>query len=317
MMPFAARRLVRGLLVVLLATFLAVALLSLAPGSVAASLLGDQATPEAVATLTTRLGLDQPIPVQYWRWLTGLARGDFGTSVLTNQPVIDAILQRLPVTVEIAVLAEVIALGAAVPGAIWAASRPGDVVDRLCAVMSSAAMSIPAFVAAPVLVYLLAIKAGIFPVTGWNPIEDGVGANLRSALLPAFAVALPEFAAFQRLLRTDLGTTLAEDYIAAARARGLTGSYVLWRHALRPSSLSLLTLAGISIGRLLGGTVIVESLFSLPGLGQLVIQSITARDVIVVQGIVAFVVIVYVLLNTLVDITYGAIDPRVRHEVAR
>jgi peptide/nickel transport system permease protein len=317
MLPFAAKRIVRAIAVILFATFLVVALLSIAPGSLAVVLLGENATPEAVARMEAELGLDQPLFVQYIQWLGDVVQGDLGTSLLTHQPVIDAILQRLPVTVELAVLAEVIALGVAIPMAVTAASRPGGVVDRISTVLASAALSLPAFVAAPVLIYFLSVQAGIFPVTGWGRIENGIGANLRSALLPALAVAIPEIAAFQRLLRTDLAATLIEDFVDAARARGMSQRYVLWRHALRPSSFSLITLAGIGFGRLLGGTVIVETLFALPGLGQLIAQSITSRDVIVVQGAVAFIVIGYVLLNTLVDITYGFLDPRVRREATR
>jgi peptide/nickel transport system permease protein len=314
MLTFAVKRIVRALAVVVFATFLVVALLSLAPGSLAVVLLGENATPQAVAALEAELGLDQPLPIQYLNWLIGVLQGDFGTSLLTYQPVLDSILQRLPVTVELAVLAQIIALGVAVPLAVAAANRPGGVVDRISTVLASVTLSLPAFVAAPVLIYFLSVQAGIFPVTGWDRLSDGLGENLRSALLPAIAVALPEIAAFQRLLRTDLGSTLTEDFVDAARARGMSRRYVLWRHALRPSSFSLITLAGIGFGRLLGGTVIVEALFALPGLGQLIAQSITSRDVVVVQGVVAFVVICYVLLNTLVDIAYGFLDPRVRRE---
>ena len=309
-----ARRLARSLLVVLLVTFLVVALLSIAPGSVATVILGENATPEAVAELNARLGLDQPLFARYLEWLGHAVQGDLGTSLLTGEPVTRAILERLPVTLELALLAQVIALAVSVPLAIVAAARPGGAVDRVGSALCSTFLSVPAFVAGPVLIYLFAITIPVFPVTGWNDLDEGLGANLQSALLPAVAIALPEIAAFQRLLRTDLVTTLQEDFVSAAQARGMSPAYVMLRHALRPSSFSLVTLAGISTGRLIGGTVIVETLFSLPGLGLLVSASITARDVIVVQGIVAFVAVVYVLLNTLVDVGYGYLDPRVRRE---
>jgi peptide/nickel transport system permease protein len=173
-------------------------------------------------------------------------------------------------------------------------------------------LAIPAFVAAPLLVYVFAIQLRWFPVTGWVPLSEGIGANLRSAFLPALSVALIEIAAFQRVLKADLVTTLREDYIDAARTKGLSARYVLLRHALRPSSFSLLTVSGVSLGRLLGGTVIVEFLFTLPGLGHLVATSVSSRDVVTVQGVVVFVAVVYVLVNTLVDIGYGFLDPRVR-----
>ncbi|SEP20203.1 ABC transporter permease [Trujillonella endophytica] len=308
------RKVARSLLVVLLVTFMVVALLSLAPGSVATVILGPAATPESVAALNEELGLNDSVFVQYWDWLTNALHGDLGTSLLTDLPVTETIWERLPVTLELALLAQVIALGIAVPLAIAAAARPGSVVDRFTSAISSASLSIPAFVAAPILVYFLALQLDLFPVSGWNDLSEGIGPNLESALLPAFAIALAEIAAFQRLLRTDLVSTLREDYIAAARAKGMSPTFVMLRHALRPSSFSLITLLAISTGRLLGGTVIVETLFSLPGLGSLVVNSITSRDVVVVQGVVAFIAVVYVALNTAVDVGYGLLDPRVRKE---
>jgi peptide/nickel transport system permease protein len=312
----AARRIGWSLLVVLLVTFGSVALLSLAPGSVASVVLGENATPDAVAALNAELGLDRPLWEQYLNWLSHAGTGDLGTSPVTAQPVLGAIVERLPVTLELAVLALAIALLVAVPLAVVSASRPGSALDRGITALSSVLLSVPAFIAGPVLIYYLALHLRLFPVAGWSWIDEGVGANLRSAVLPALAIALTEVAAFHRLLRTDLVGTLREDFVAAARAKGMSASYVMLRHALRPSSFSVITLAGISLGRLIGGTVIVESLFSLPGLGQLVVTSIISRDVIMVQGVVVFIAVVYVGVNTLVDLSYGWIDPRVRKAVA-
>ncbi len=306
------RRLGRGLLVVLLVTLAVVVLLSFAPGSVAQAILGDAATPEAVAALDAKLGLDQPLWAQYLNWIGNAAQGDLGTSPLTGQSVTTAIMERLPVTFQLAAMALAIALVSAVFLAVLSALRPGGPVDRGTAALSSVFLSVPAFVAGPVLIYFFAVELGWLPVTGWNRLEDGIGPNLQSALLPAIAMALMEIAAFHRLLRTDLITTLREDFIGAARAKGMNEWYVMFRHALRPSSFSLITLAGINLGRLIGGTVIVETLFSLPGLGQLLASSIVSRDLIMVQGIVAFMAVVYVVVNTLVDSSYELIDPRVR-----
>ncbi|WP_280401544.1 ABC transporter permease [Nocardia carnea] len=312
MMVSLVRRLGRGLLVVLLVTLAVVVLLSFAPGSVAQAILGDAATPEAVAALDAKLGLDQPLWAQYLNWIGNAAQGDLGTSPLTGQSVTTAIMERLPVTFQLAAMALAIALVSAVFLAVLSALRPGGPVDRGTAALSSVFLSVPAFVAGPVLIYFFAVELGWLPVTGWNRLEDGIGPNLQSALLPAIAMALMEIAAFHRLLRTDLITTLREDFIGAARAKGMNEWYVMFRHALRPSSFSLITLAGINLGRLIGGTVIVETLFSLPGLGQLLASSIVSRDLIMVQGIVAFMAVVYVVVNTLVDSSYELIDPRVR-----
>ncbi|MDP2287548.1 MAG: ABC transporter permease [Actinomycetota bacterium] len=313
MLRSSSSRIARSLLVILIVTFAVTAMLSLAPGSVAGVILGENATPDQVAALNEKLGLNQPILVQYWNWLINALQGDLGNSAITGQSVTSAIIERIPVTLELALLAVSMALVIAVPLAIISATRPGSRTDRVINAFSSMFLSIPAFVAGPVLIYLFAVQFNLFPVNGWSRIEeDGLLLNLRSAFLPALAIALPEIASFHRLLRTDLITTLREDYIAAARAKGMTGSFVLVRHALRPSSFSLVTLFGINLGRAIGGAVIVESLFSLPGLGQLVVTSISARDITMATGVVVFTAVVYVVINTCIDFSYGFLDPRVR-----
>lgn len=305
----------RSLLVVLLVTIAVVGLLSFAPGSVAQVILGENATPEAVAAMNAKLGLDGSFWSQYFNWLSEAVRGNLGTSPLTGQSVSEAIGERLPVTLQLAAMGLTIALLIALVMGIISASRPGSKTDRGINALSAVFLSVPAFIAGPVLIYFFAIQFQMFPVMGWSRISEGLGDNLRSALLPAIAIALTEIAAFHRLLRTDLIGTLREDFIASARAKGMPEWYIMFRHALRPSSFSLITVAGINLGRLIGGTVIVETLFGLPGLGQLVASSITSRDVIMVQGIVVFIAVVYVLINTLVDLSYQIIDPRVRKVV--
>lgn len=302
----------RALLVVLIVTAAVVVLLALTPGSAAEAILGENATPEAVAALNAELGYDRPLWVQYFSWLGTAVQGDLGVSPINGEPVLDAILARLPVTLEIAVLGLLIGLVVAILLAVVSSVTEGSALDRAISGVSSVLLSVPAFVAGPVLIYLLAVQAGVFPVSGWQHIDDGLGPNLQSAFLPALAIALTEIAAFHRLLRADLIGTLGEDFIAAARAKGLSRSYVMFRHALRPSSFSLITVAGVNLGRLIGGTVVVEVLFGLPGLGQLVATSIQQRDAITVQGIVVFIAVVYVGVNTLVDLSYGFLDPRVR-----
>ncbi|MFJ9127776.1 ABC transporter permease [Streptomyces sp. NPDC102340] len=307
------RRVGRSLLVILLVTIGVTLLLSLAPGSAAQVVLGPNATPEAVDALEARLGLDQPVWSQYGHWLAAGVRGDLGESPVTGQSVSEAIVERLPVTLELASLALVLALVVAVLLATVSAGRPGGPVDRSANALSSVFLSVPAFIAGPVLIYVFAVQAGWLPVSGWARVgEEGLGAHLRSAALPVVAIALTEIAAFHRLLRSDLVGTLREDFVEAARAKGLGRGHVMFRHALRPSSFSLVTLAGLSLGRLIGGTVVVESLFGLPGLGQLMASAITQRDVVMVQGVVVFVAVVYVLVNMLVDLSYQFIDPRVR-----
>ncbi|MFF0817225.1 ABC transporter permease [Rhodococcus sp. NPDC003318] len=310
-----SKRAGRSLLVLFLVTVATVSLLSLAPGSAAQVILGENATPEAVAELNAELGLDQPLWQQYADWLRSALTGDLGTSPVTGQDVTQAILDRLPVTLELAFLGLLIALTISIILAVIAAATSGRPVDRGISAVTSVFLAIPAFIAGPLLIYYFALKLGWFPVSGWSRISEGLGANLQSAFLPALAIAFVEIATFQRLLRTDLVSTLREEFVSAARAKGMSSKYVMFRHALRPSSFSLITVAGISLGRLIGGTVVVEILFGLPGLGQLVSSSITVRDVITVQGIVVFVALVYVVVNMLVDFSYGFLDPRVRKAV--
>lgn len=287
-------------------------LLERVPGGTAASILGNQASPENIARLNAELGLDRPFLVRYWEWFGNLLHGDLGRSPIDNRSVFDAIAKALPVTIEIIVLAIVIALVLATGTALLAANRPGGLIDRSLGAITSGALAVPTFVLAPVLVYFLALQAGWFPVTGWNPLSEGLGANLKTVFLPALCVAIPDFAVFQRVFRGDLVSTLDEEYIDAARSRGISEIRIMLRHAFRPASVSLMTVTGLSVGRLLGGTVVVEALFALPGLGFLLQQSILRRDLILVQGIVVFIAVGYVLVNLSVDLLYGVVDPRIR-----
>ncbi|MBO0909813.1 ABC transporter permease [Arthrobacter sp. zg-ZUI122] len=306
-----------ALLVIVLVTLGVRALMSLAPGSIAEVVLGESATAENVAALEQELGLDRPFFVQYFDWATNAVQGDLGTSLITHMSVSESILQRLPVTLELAVLALVIAMGVAVPLAVLSAAFPNSILDRVINAVTSVFLSIPAFVAGPILVFVFAVQLGMLPALGWIPIGTDLGGNLRSALLPAVAVALTEIAAFHRVLRADLIGTLREDYVAAARAKGMRPGYVMFRHAFRPSSFSLLTISGLSLARLIGGTIIVEALFVLPGLGQLISGAIIQRDVITVQGVVTIIAVAFVVINMLVDVGYGIIDPRVRNSARR
>jgi peptide/nickel transport system permease protein len=298
--------------VLFLITLFTTAMVDLMPGSPALAMLGDQATPEQIARLNEQLGLDQPFLVRYWDWLAAALGGDLGTSLRMGLPVTTAIAERFPVTLEIALLSVVMALVIAVPLALVAGARAGGGLDRVATALSSALLSLPGFAAAVLLVYLLAVKARLFPVGGWVPFtEDPIG-NLRFAFLPALSLALMEAAVYFRLLRSDVISTLQEKFVLSARARGLPPGYVLFRHVLRPSLFSLTTVAGLSMGRLLGGAVIVESLFALPGLGFLVIQSVPFQDIPTIQGIVVVVAVIYVLINIVVDVGYAVIDPRIR-----
>lgn len=297
------------LLIVTVGTLLIV---ELVPGDPALAILGESATEEQIRVVHERLGLDDPLHVRYVGWLEGVLTGDLGTSLQTSGPVLDAILQRLPVTLEIGGLAILLALMISVPVAALAAYRRGGAFDRAISFGASAGISSPSFVTALVLVFLFGVTFQVFPVTGWSRFTEGVGQNLHHAFLPALTLAISESAVFTRILRSDMISTLQQDFMLAARSKGLSTRYLLMRHALRPSSLSLITVSGLSLGRVMGGAVIVEYVFALPGLGQLTINSILSKDLAMLQGIVLFVAILYVIVNVLVDLSYSVLDPRIR-----
>ena len=306
------RKLLHLIPVVLLVTFAATALSDLLPGSPGAAILGQGATPEEIAVFDARHGYDLPLLQRYVSWLGGLVTGDLGVSVRNGLPVTEILLQRLPVTLQVAVLALALSLAIAIPLALVAAMKPGRTLDRLISGASAVFISVPSFLAALLLLFLLSYTLGWFPTSGWYPDGAGIGQRLSHVFLPAASLAVVEAPIFLRILRSDVISTLQEDYILAARSKGLSSRYTLLRHALRPSMFSLATVAGLSFGRLIGGSIVVEFLFALPGVGNLVIQSIHNQDIPVVQGIVVFTALAYIAVNTLVDLTYAAIDPRVR-----
>ena len=298
--------------VLLLVSFGTFGMLDLLPGDPAHALLGEYATPDQVAALRHELQLDRPFPVRYLSWLTKVVHGDLGTSVRTGQSTIRAVTERIPTSVELVLLAQFLALLIAVPAALYAAARPRGPTDRLASASAFALISAPSFMLAVLFILVFAVRLGWFPATGWTPISESVPKNLRSALLPSLALSLAgPTPTYFRVLRADLTSTLRQDFVALARAKGISNWRVLSRHALRPSSFSLITLTGDQIGRMLGGTVIVESLFALPGLGRLITTSISSRDLIVLQGAVLLIASSHVLINRFVDIAYRLLDPRV------
>ncbi|MDH2428991.1 ABC transporter permease [Sphaerisporangium sp. TRM90804] len=307
-----AYRLARLAVVLLVVTFLSYVLLNLLPGDPTTQMLGLSATEEARAELRRQLGLDQPLLVRYGAWLGGLLSGDFGTSPITRVPVAEELVERLPVTLELLVAAEVLALGLAVPAGVAAARRAGRALDQALTALGFALLSTPVFVVGVLLILLFAVTWRVLPATGWTPLSVDVGWNLTSVLLPAVTLGCAQMAVYARLLRTDLIATLQEDYITLARARGLSPRRILWRHALRPSAISLVTAVGLNLGALIGGTVIVETLFGLPGVGRLIVDSIFSRDYLTVQGCVVLISVGYVLVNFAVDLVYAAVDPRIR-----
>jgi len=313
MAGFLSRRLVNLLPVLIAVSLLTFLIASLLPGDLAYVVLGDQATPENVAALRHDMGLDQPIAQRYLLWLGHVLEGDLGRSFRSGQTVLAAVTERLPVSLELMVMAEAIGLLIGIPVAILCAVRAGGAFDRLMTGAAFSMLSVPSFLAAILLIYLFAVRLHWLPATGYTPFLEDPVENLRGFLLPAFTLALGEWPVLMRVLRSDMIATLQEDYIAMAKAKGLRPARILWVHALKPSSLTLVTVTGINIGRLIGGAVIVESIFALPGIGRLLINAIYTRDLIILQGVVLLVATGFVLMNFLVDMMYAALDPRIRH----
>jgi peptide/nickel transport system permease protein len=308
-------RLLRLLGTLLAVTFLTFSMTSLLPGDPVNAILGvdNVRDPALVAQIREDLGLDRPFLVRYVDWLGNVAQGDLGKSYITDQPVMDTIKQRLPVTAQLAFMAVLMAVILAVPIGIIGAYRQGKWQDSVSSAGVQVALSIPNFIIGIFFIWLFAVKLNWLPSSSWSRISDkGLVENLKTAILPAGALAMTQMAIFSRLVRADMVATLQENYILAAKAKGLSDKYILFRHALRPSSLSLMTIIGINFGALLGGTVIIETLFAVPGLGFRLINAISQRDILVIQGITVFIAIAYVVINTVVDLLYAVIDPRIR-----
>lgn len=308
-----ARRLAALLATLAAVTILTFLMTSLLPGDPAVALLGTSGASEsAVRQVRQQLGLNYPIPVQYLHWLDHLLHGNLGYSYAASTSVNSELAACLPVTVEIVVLAMVISLAVAIPLGTITAYLRGKLFDNIITSTTFTLLAVPNFVLALLLILVFAVGLRWSPASGWvnfsvNPVQ-----NLQHAILPSVALALPQVAIFSRLLRGDMISTLREDYVRLAEAKGLTVRRILFMHAFRPSSFSLVTVVGLQVGFLLGGTVVIENLFALPGIGSLLIQSINTRDLITVQAITLVIACTFVLVNALVDALYQVLDPRIR-----
>ncbi|MGD8667381.1 MAG: ABC transporter permease [Desulfobacterales bacterium] len=313
-MAFIWKKILWLVLVVLAVAALTFLMVNILPGDVADMIGGQGASPEDIEAIRKDLGLDRNILVRFVSWLGDLIKGDLGQSYLTGEPVLHIILSRLPVTVELLVISQLFTLLLALPAGIFSAYRSGSFFDRLISIGGFATLSVPSFVMALVGIYLFAIQLHWLPATGYTSLEYGFWANIRSFILPALSIALIEWVVLMRVLRSDMISTLQQNYILMAKAKGLPPWKVLLYHALRPSSFTLVTILGIQMGRLLGGSVIIETIFALPGIGRLLVNAIYARDYMVVQGCILLITVGYVAINTIVDILYHILDPRIRTE---
>src|SRR2546421_2807906 len=283
-MIFLAKKLVPAVVVLFIVSVLSLFLINLLRGDPCVAILGPSATTQARNQCRHDIGLDKSIPARYGQYVTNAFQGNLGKSYLNGQSVGKAIKQALPVTFELLILSQLIALAIAIPVGILAALRPDGVFDQISTAAAFGLLAIPAFILGVLLVYLFAVTFHIFPATGYTPLTQDFGQNLRSIILPSITLGLGSLAVYSRVLRTDMIATLREDFITMARAKGMPTGHILLRHAFRPSTFALVTVAGINVGALITGAFIVEYIFQLPGIGLLALNSIYARDYLVVQG---------------------------------
>lgn len=313
MLSFILRRLLTTVPVVAFVAFVVFSILHLAPGNPAALIAGDQATPEQIAAVHQALGLDKPFFLRFVAWLWQVLNGDLGQSIFSRLPVTTLIAQRLEPTLALMSLTLVLSILVAIPAGVAAAAFQGSWLDRGIMAMAVAGFSIPVFVIGYLLAWIFSIKLNWLPVQGYSPLSAGFLPFLANLILPAFALSGVYTALLARMTRTALIETLSQDYIRTARAKGLSEIPILFRHALKNAAIPIVTVIGIGIALLLGGAVITETVFAIPGIGRLVVDAILRRDYPVIQGVILLISFSYVLINLGIDLVYTVIDPRVRY----
>ena len=315
MSRFLGRRLIRAVLTVWAVATLVFLLMHALPGDVVLVLLDTVgAGSPAAEKMREFLGLDRPLYVQYFDWLGTLLRGDMGNSLLGGYPVWDLVKSRIPVTVELAALTILLGLSIAIPLGIVAAARNGSWVDLLAMQFGQLGISIPNFWIATILILVVAARLQWLPPSGYKPISDGLGTNLLHMIMPSLSLALPLAAVMTRVVRSAVLEVLNRDYMRVAHAKGLHPQQVLWRHGLKNAAIPIVTVIGLELGYLLGGTVLIEEMFFVPGLGQLTVRALLNRDLPVLQGVLLLYSTAFVFVNLVVDLLYGQLDPRIRYE---
>jgi peptide/nickel transport system permease protein len=313
MIAVVIRRLLATIPVMAIVAIIVFSLLYLTPGDPAAVLAGEQATAEDIERLRISLGLDQPYLVRFGQWISGVLHGDLGTSIFSRRPVMELILQRLEPTIALTLASLIIAVTIAVPLGVIAAWRSGGIVDRLAMSFAVLGFSVPVFVLSYLLISLFSVKLQILPVQGYVPIAYGFIPFAQHLILPAVSLGIINAALIARITRTTMLEVLNQDYIRAARAKGLSVRRVLLRHALKNAAVPIVTVIGISFALLISGVVVTETVFNIPGLGRLTVDAILRRDYPVIQGVILVFSATYVVVNLLVDLSYGLFDPRIKH----
>lgn len=313
MFTYLVHRLIATIPVLVVVSLFVFALLHLGPGDPAAIIAGDFATPEHIEQIRAKLGLDRPLHLQFFDWSVRLLQGDLGVSIFSNMPVTELIGQRLEPTLMLTVTTITFAVAVAVPLGVIAAWKRGHMPDRIVMVTAVLGFSLPVFVLGYVLIYLFSIKLGMFPVQGYVALDEGLWACLHSLALPSVSLGLILVALIARMTRASMVEVLSQDYIRTARAKGLAPVPVLIVHALKNAGIPIVTTIGLAIAVLIGGVVVTESVFALPGIGRLTVEAILQKDYPVIQGVILVFSFVYVLVNLAIDLSYGFFDPRIRY----
>jgi peptide/nickel transport system permease protein len=313
MLRFIGGRLLGTVPVIVILSIGVFLMLHLTPGDPVQIMLGQDADPQAVAALRAELGLDQPLPIQYVRWAGNALQGDLGRSIRTNQPVTDAIVSRLPVTLELSLVALLISLFIGLPAGMLAAIRRNSSLDLASTGVALVGVSLPSFFLGILLILVFALWLRWVPPSGYTPLIQDPAMNLKQMLMPAIALGAALAGIVARLMRSSLLEVLGADYMRTARAKGLSEPASVIRHGVQNALLPVVTVVGLQVGALLGGAILIETIFALPGIGRLAVDSIFARDFPIVQGVVLFLALVRVLSNLVADLLYGRLDPRIAH----
>ncbi len=313
MFAYICRRVLATIPVMAVVALFVFSLLYIAPGDPAAIIAGDQASPADVERIRESLGLDRPFLIRFGTWLWGVLHGDLGTSIFTNLPVSHMIAQRIQPTLSLMVITLVISLTFAIPLGVVAAWKQGSWIDRASMVLSTLGFSVPVFVVGYVLAYVFALSLDWVPVQGYTPIDQGLWKWFLNLILPAIALGLIYMALIARITRATMLEVLSQDYVRTARAKGVDQKGILFIHALKNAAVPIVTIVGIGFASLIGGAVVTESVFAIPGLGRLTVDAILRRDYPVIQGVVLMFSFIYVLVNLGVDLLYTLFDPRIRY----
>lgn len=314
MKVYLLRRVLAVIPVMLVVATVAFVLIHLAPGDPASVIAGPYATQEDIARLHHQLGLDQPLPVQLVKWYGRLLAGDLGDSIFLRRPVIEAIAERLEPTLLLTGWAILIAVLLGVPAGVVSARYHNSALDQLFMALALVGLSVPSFLLGLLMILVFGVWLGWLPVAGYVPLESGLWPNLRSLLMPAVSLGLVQSALIARITRSSMLDVLREQYILASRAKGLAERVVVYKHALKNAIIPTLTVIGITLAILIGGAVVIETVFNIPGLGRLIISAVLRRDYPVIQGVVLLIAVSYTLVNLLVDLAYLVLDPRIRYQ---